>query len=161
MIFTRQPLLSDSYKSIAHYTIPHNFNSYTRPLSCAHHQKYMACMRWVGTVDRCGYGGQQKDSICDVREGCPSIWTPLNPVFAKFDWFVGLTSCLDAYIWRYGDLCERWWWQRWYDQLLYLLHMRAGYLYSVHVDSLIALNCVTSCYHGRDKYSKLTRASWL
>jgi hypothetical protein len=58
------------------------------------------CMHRAGTVDRRGYGGQQRGSICDARGPCPSIWNRLKPVFRQIRLisFVVLTSCSDAYI---------------------------------------------------------------
>ena len=50
----------------------------------------------MGTVDRHGYGGKQKGTICDARGPYPSIWCTLKPVFAEFDWFVVITSRLDS-----------------------------------------------------------------
>ena len=53
-------------------------------------------------VDRRGYGGQQKDTIYDVRGPYCSIW---RQFFAEFDWFVVITSRLDSYISTDGDFC--------------------------------------------------------
>ena len=54
-------------------------------------------MKWVGTVDRRGYGGQQKGTICDVRGPYPSIWRTLKPIFRQIPSIV-IMSRLDAYI---------------------------------------------------------------
>ena len=59
----------------------------------------------MGTVDRHGYGGKQKGTICDACGLYPSISRTLKPFFTKFDWFVVFTSRLDAYILRYGNFC--------------------------------------------------------
>ena len=59
----------------------------------------------MGTIDKCGYGVQQKGTIYDARGPYPLIWRTLKPIFAKFDWFVTLTSHLNAYISRYGNFC--------------------------------------------------------
>ena len=59
----------------------------------------------MGTVDRCGYCGLQKCTICDARGPYPSIWHTLKPFFVEFDWFVVIASRLSAYISRYGDFC--------------------------------------------------------
>ena len=59
----------------------------------------------MGTVDRCGYGGQQKAAICDTRGPYPRFDAHWSQFFAEFDWFVVITSRLDAYISRYGDFC--------------------------------------------------------
>ena len=56
----------------------------------------------MGTVDRRGYGGQQKGTICDARGPYHAHWSQF---FAELDWFVVITSRLDAYISRYGDFC--------------------------------------------------------
>ena len=37
----------------------------------------------MGTVDRRGYGGQQKGTICDARGPYPSICRTLKPVFRQ------------------------------------------------------------------------------
>ena len=47
----------------------------------------------------------KKAPVCDAHGSYPSIWYTQKPVFAKFDWFVVLTSCLNAYISKYGDFC--------------------------------------------------------
>ena len=44
-------------------------------------RKHTSCV--VGTVDRRGYGGQQKGTICDARGPYPSIWRTLKPVFRQ------------------------------------------------------------------------------
>ena len=49
-----------------------------RPVNCVcMSRKHIACMHytyyWVGPVDRRGYGGQQKGTICDAHGLCPSI----------------------------------------------------------------------------------------
>ena len=49
------------------------YQSYAWPLSCAHEQKAQLVHALMGTVDRHGYGGQQKDTICDARGLYPSI----------------------------------------------------------------------------------------
>ena len=59
-----------------------------------------------GTVDSCGYGGQQIGTICDARGPYPSILHTLKPFFVEFDWLIMLTSRLDTYISRYGDFCS-------------------------------------------------------
>ena len=59
----------------------------------------------MGTVDMRVYGGQQKGAICDTRRPYPSIWRTPKPVFRQFNWLVVITSCVDAYISRYGNLC--------------------------------------------------------
>ena len=56
----------------------------------------------MGTVDRRGYSGQQKGTICDAHGLYPSIWRT-SQFFAEFDWFV--MSDLDAYISKYGNFC--------------------------------------------------------
>ena len=56
----------------------------------------------MGTVDRRGYGGQQKDIICDACGLYPSIWCTLKPVFRQF---IVLTSRSDTYILIYDDFC--------------------------------------------------------
>ena len=66
---------------------------------------------WVGTIDRRGYGGQQKGTIiiCDpyglvsYMDRVSRIGAHKSQFFSEFDWFVVLTSRLDAYISRYGD----------------------------------------------------------
>ena len=56
----------------------------------------------VGTVNRRGYCGQQKDTICDAHGPYPSIWRALKPVFHQ----IRLIRCTyDTYISRYGDFC--------------------------------------------------------
>ena len=62
-------------------------------------------MHWVGIVNRHGYVSQQKSTICDAREPCPLIWSTPKLVLAEFDWFLVLTSRLDAYISKYDDFC--------------------------------------------------------
>ena len=48
------------------------YQSYTWQPSCVHeHNGHALCI--VGTVDRRGYGGQQKGTICDARGPYPSI----------------------------------------------------------------------------------------
>ena len=42
----------------------------------------------VGKVDGCGYNGQQKDTICDVRGRCQTIWSIFKPVCHWF-WLIG------------------------------------------------------------------------
>ena len=54
--------------------------------SCVHEQKAQGrCI--VGTVDKHGYGGQQKGTICDARGPCPSIWNTLKPDFHRI-WLI-------------------------------------------------------------------------
>ena len=61
-------------------------------------------MHWVGTVDRRGYGDQQKLFV--TLMDCVSRFdTHRSQFFAEFDWFIVLTSGLDTYISRYGDFC--------------------------------------------------------
>ncbi len=47
----------------------------TRPFRCAHEQKHMACMRYasIGTVDRCGYDGQQKTLFVTLVDHIPQF----------------------------------------------------------------------------------------
>ena len=59
----------------------------------------------VGTVDGCGYDGQQNDTICDVCGPCQTIKTHSSQFFADFNRLVMLTSCSDAYMLRSGDFC--------------------------------------------------------
>ena len=85
----------------------------------------------VGMVDGCGYDGQQKDAICDVRGPCLTIWSTFKPVCRWFR-LIGhayeLLRYLDVEIWRFS------WWQqtdgqtdRWTDSPITLpLHMCAG-----------------------------------
>ena len=41
----------------------------------------------VDTVNRCGYNGQLKEAICDVRGPCQTIWYSIKPVFfGQFQW---------------------------------------------------------------------------
>ena len=84
------------------------YQSYSWLLSCAHEQKtqWTCIMHWVGTVVRRGYVSLQKGTICDARGPCPLIWRTLKPVFRRI-WLIRymLTSRLDAYISRYGDIC--------------------------------------------------------
>ncbi len=40
-------------------------------------------MHWADTVDRCGYDGQQKGTICDAHGPYPSIWSTLKSVFRQ------------------------------------------------------------------------------
>ena len=72
--------------------------------SCAHEQKAHACICLckVGTVDRCGYNGQLKYTICDVYRPCHSILSILNRVFHQLR-FVVLTDQSGAQMSRYSD----------------------------------------------------------
>jgi hypothetical protein len=78
-------------------------------LSCAHEQKayWPGCiMHRVGSVDRCGYGGQQKGTTCHACGACPSIWSTLKPVF---HWIRMIRCayesliCLNLEKWRFLD----------------------------------------------------------
>ena len=68
----------------------HNFGPLT--CSCVHEQiaQWTCIMHRVGTVDRCGYGGQQKGTICDVHGPCLSIWHSLKPISCQ----IRSMSCL-------------------------------------------------------------------
>ena len=63
-------------------------------LSCAHEQKAQCVriMQWVnsGTVNRCGYSGQQKSTICDTSGQYPSIWSIkwLGCLYLEICWFL-------------------------------------------------------------------------
>ena len=50
-------------------------------MSRKHNYRYAYVLR--GTVDRRGYGGQQKGTICDARGPYPSISRTLKPVFHR------------------------------------------------------------------------------
>ena len=57
----------------------------------------------TGTVDRRGYISQQKGTIYDTHvHWFHAQW---SQCFAEFDWFIMITSRLDAYISGYGDFC--------------------------------------------------------
>ena len=59
----------------------------------------------MGTVDRRGYGGQQKALFVTLVDRIPRFEAHWSRFFAEFNWFVVLTSRLDAYISIYGDFC--------------------------------------------------------
>ena len=50
-------------------------------MSRKHMVPWRVYIAWVGTVDRCGYIGQQKGTICDTCSLCPPIWSILKPLF--------------------------------------------------------------------------------
>ena len=58
----------------------------------------------MGTIDRRGYGGQQKGTIFDAPGSYPSIWRTLKLFFRRIR-LIRCTSHLDAYISRYRDFC--------------------------------------------------------
>ena len=73
--------------------------TYTYEARCVHEQKAHA-LRVVGMVHGHGYGGQQKDTICDVRGLCQTIWNIFKPVCR---WFRHLLHLQAAQVLRYGD----------------------------------------------------------
>ena len=83
----------------------------------------------MGTIDKRGYGIQQKGTIYDARGPYPSIWRTLKPVFCRIRLIrcaYESHRCLHLEIWRF--LCSRRQQrqrQR-HDRLLYPLRMRAG-----------------------------------
>ena len=62
------------------------YQSYAWPLpvSCVHEQKAV-CICIVGTVDRRGYGGQQKGTIVTLVDRIPRFDAHLSQFFAEFD----------------------------------------------------------------------------
>ena len=65
----------------------------------------MVCiMHRVGTVDRRGYGSQQRGTVCDTRGPCPSIWRTLKPFF-RWIWLIRcaykLLRRIHLEIWRF------------------------------------------------------------
>ena len=61
------------------------------------------CMLIVGTVEGCGYDGQQNDTICDSCRPCHSIpkhsEASVLPNSTNLSW-LQVASCLDVEIWR-------------------------------------------------------------
>ena len=100
------------------YRIQNNLPIFATACACAKINTSHRCFksnpspigRWyayalMGTVNRRGYGAQQKGTIGDARGPYPLIWCTLKPFFTEFDWFVVITSPLDACISRYGNFC--------------------------------------------------------
>ena len=73
-------------------------------VSCAHEQKAQ-CIHWWALSIGVATMANKKALFMTLVDCIPQFDAHWSHFFAEFDWFVVLTSRLDAYISRYGDFC--------------------------------------------------------
>ena len=85
---------------VLHRDRPVKLMIYTRPVVHMSRKQWPAELVLMGTVNGCGYDGQQKDAICDVRGPCQTIQSTFKPVFfADFGYLVAqMPRCQDLTI---------------------------------------------------------------